>query len=140
MTFNAEIQNLVNEYNVYSRANTMLYKNPDVAEMLLSLYTIDRFQFTMKCSKIEMELISLITPYHNKPVTITDKYGNTIHGVIEHLPTREYTESNGNKRTTNNNVSFRYYDNDSQGIALWVNTGDVKTTHLYNADMIELQG
>jgi hypothetical protein len=135
--FNKQIQALVKEFNTNSRANTMLYKDKDVAEMLRVLHNIDRFDYVMRCNSISKLLIDLITPYHNRLViiTINDK---TIHGVIKHLPTRMYTDTQGNNRTTANEVSFRTYLDGTEGIALWVDTGDRETTHLYNAEFIEL--
>lgn len=134
--FNNQIQELVKEFNLNQRANTMLYKDNDVAEMLKSLHKIDRFQFVMRYNQISKELIPLITPYHNRLVVVTEKNGNIIHGVIEHLPTRMY--DNGTKETSND-VSFRTYQDNSKGIALWINTGDKRTTHLYNAENIQLE-
>lgn len=119
ITFNNQIQELVKEFNIKSRANVMLFKDSEVAEML----NIDRFQFVIRCNQISQELVPLITPYHNKPVVITEKNGNTIHGKIE----------------TSNNVVFRTYQDGSEGIALWINTGDKSTTHLYNAENIQLE-
>jgi hypothetical protein len=136
MNFNKEIQELVKQYNINSRANTMLYKDKDVAEMFKSLHNIDRFQFVMKCNQIAKELIPLITPYHNRLVVITEKSGKMTHGIIEHLPTRMY---DNNTKETSNNVKFRTYSDDSEGIALWVNTGNKFSTHLYNAEDIQLE-
>lgn len=138
--FNKQIKKLIKEYNLYSRANTMLYKDNDVAEMLKCLHNVNRDIFINKMFKIERELIPLITPYHNRMVIVTDKDGKHYHGIIEHLPTREYTNSStGKKETTDNTISFRKYNDNSEGIALWVNTGNKFTTHLYNAEDIELK-
>lgn len=134
MKFNEEIQKLVVQYNIYDRANTMLYKDKEVSNMLKELHNIDRFNFLMKCNIISDKLVSFITPYHNTKVFVTSKGGELIHGVIEHLPTREY-----NGRTLKNSVSFRTYADLSEGIALWVNTGNPFTTHLYNAEDIQLE-
>ncbi len=136
MDFSKEIQELVKEYNTYSKANTMLYNDENVAEMFKSLHNIDRFQFVIKCNQISRELIPLITPYHNKSVIVTEKNGKVIRGVIEHSPTRMY---DNNTKETYNDVSFRTYLDGSEGIALWVNTGHKSSTHLYNAKDIQLE-
>ena len=140
MEFNAEIQELVKEFNVNSRANKMLYKDKEVANMLQVLHNIDRFNFVNKCNKISRKLIPLITPFHNTKVVVkSTRTGEILKGVIEHLPTRFYTDHNQEKKETSNDVSFRYYSDGTEGIALWVNTGDSFTTHLYNAEDIQLE-
>ena len=55
------------------------------------------------------------------------------------MPTRFYTDHNQEKKETSNDVSFRTYSDGTEGIALWVNTGDNFTTHLYNAEDIQLE-
>lgn len=136
MELSKEIQELVKEYNINSKANNMLYKDEEVAIMMKTKYNLDRFDFVEKCNSISVKLIPLITPLHGKKVTVNGRNG-VVKGVIEHLPTRVYTNITGEKRTTDNTVSFRTYKDDSEGIALWVNTGDKFTTHLYNVeDMI----
>lgn len=140
MEFNLEIKELVKEFNVNSRAITMLYKDKEVANMLKDLYDIDRFSFIDKCNKISRELIPLITPLHNTKVVVkSTRTGKILKGVIQHLPTRFYTDHNQEKKETPNSVSFRTYSDGTEGIALWVDTGDSFTTHLYNAENIQLE-
>ena len=140
MKFNLEIENLVKEFNINSRANTMLYRDEEVANMLKDLHNIDRFSFVDKCNKISRELIPLITSFHNTKVVVKNtRTGKIIKGVIQHLPTRFYTNHNQEKNETSNAVSFRTYSDGTEGIALWVDTGDKFTTHLYNAENIQLE-
>lgn len=140
MKFNSDIQKLVKEFNINSRANKMLYRDEEVANMLKELHNIDRFSFINKCNKISRELIPLITPFHNTKVVVkSTRTGETLKGVIQHLPTRFYTDHNQEKKETSNDVSFRTYSDGTEGIALWVNTGDKFTTHLYNAEDIQLE-
>lgn len=139
MEFSEQINELVKEYNANSRANTMLYKDKEVEKLFKSMYGIDRFEFVHKCNSISKALIALITPYHDRAVIIIDRNNKPISGVIEHLPTRVYTGQNGEQKTTSNDVSFRTYSDGSEGIALWINTGDKYTTHLYNAENIQLK-
>lgn len=134
MEFNTQIQELVKEFNINSKANYMLYSNRDVEELFETLYGTDRFTFVNRCNQISTELIPHITTYHGSKVTIKGRHdGEVINGIIEHLPTRIYEG-----RLLNNEVSFRGYLDGSEGISLWVNTGDNLTTHLYNAENIEL--
>lgn len=140
MKFNLEIENLVKEFNINSRANTMLYRDEEVANMLKDLHNIDRFIFVDRCNSISRKLISLITPFHNTKVVVkSTRTGEVLKGVIQHLPTRFYTDHNQEKRETSNDVSFRTYSDGTEGIALWVDTGDKFTTHLYNAEDIQLE-
>ena len=126
MKFNSEIENLVKEFNINSRANEMLYRDREVAALLKATHDVDRFTFVDRCNKISRKLIPLITSFHNTKVIVKNKRtGELLKGVIEHLPT--------------NDVSFRTYSDDTEGIALWVNTGDKFTTHLYNAEEIQLE-
>ena len=133
MKFNKEIQDLVREYNMYSRANVMLYKDDEVADMLKTLHKIDRFEFVNHCNKISEKLIPLITPYDGKSVVVKTKKGPVIHGIIEHSPIRMYEG-----KVLHNNVTFRLQSDGKYGIALWINTGDVITTHLYNVELLYL--
>ena len=134
MEFNTQIQELIKEFNTNSKANNMLYKDKAVREMFKTLYGIDRFTFVDRCNQISTELIPHITVYHGTKVIIKGRHdGEIINGIIEHLPTSIYEG-----RLLNNEVSFRSYLDGSEGIALWVNTGDKLTTHLYNAENIEL--
>ena len=93
MKFNKEIQDLVHEYNVYSRANVMLYNDNEVADMLKTLHKIDRFEFVNHCNKISEKLIPLITPYDGKSVVVKTKKGPVIHGTVSYthltLPTSD---------------------------------------------------
>ena len=140
MEFNSKIKELVKEFNINSRANRMLYRDEEVANMLKDLHDIDRFDFVDKCNKISRKLIPLITPFHNTKVVVkSTRTGEVLKGVIEHLPTRFYTAPNQEKKETSNDVSFRTYSDGTEGIALWVNTGDIFTTHLYNAEDIQLE-
>ena len=134
MKFNKEVQDLVHEYNIYSRANVMLYKDDEVADRLKTLHKIDRFEFVNHCNKISEKLIPLITPYDGKSVVVKTKKGPVIHGIIEHSPIRMYEG-----KVLHNNVTFRLQSDGKYGIALWINTGDVMTTHLYNAENINLK-
>jgi len=138
MIFNKEILKLVKEYNINSRANSMLYKDKEVEEMLKSLHGVDRWKFVTKCNAIAKELIPLITPFHGTPVIVCNKRGDSIKGIIEHPARRLYIDDNGNVKETDNSVCFRNYSDKSEGIALWVNTGDKRTSHLYNSNDIEL--
>ena len=134
MKFNKEVQDLVHEYNMYSRANVMLYKDDEVADMLKTLHKIDRFEFVNHCNEISEKLIPLITPYDGKSVVVETKKGPVIHGIIEHSPIRMYEG-----KVLHNNVTFRLQSDGKYGIALWINTGDVLTTHLYNAEFLYLK-
>lgn len=131
--FNKQVVELVKQANVNDRVNNILFKDREVAEMFKSLYKLDRFDFVIKTNKIAKELIPFITPFHNKSVIVTDKKGKMLHGVIEHLPTRI-----NDGKTLDNNVSFRTFKDGSIGIALWVNTGNKYSTHLYNSEDITL--
>lgn len=139
MEFSIEIQKLVLEYNLYSRANTMLYKDKDVAEMLKSLYGVDRFVLVNRCNSISRRLIPLIAPLHGTTVFVTCKDGEILKGIIEHPATRVYLDSNGVQRETPNEVAFRDSYTGSEVIALWVNTGNKLTSHLYNAEFIQTE-
>lgn len=140
MKFNSEIENLVKEFNISSRANTMLYRDKEVADLLKATHDVDRFSFVDKCNRISRRLIPLITSFHNTKVVVKHtRTGEILKGVIEHLPTRFYTNHNQEKKETPNEVSFRTYSDGTEGIALWVNTGDKFTTHLYNAENIQLE-
>jgi len=140
MKFNSEIENLVKEFNISSRANTMLYGDKEVADLLKATHDVDRFIFVNRCDRISRKLISLITPFYNTKVIVkSTRTGEILKGVIEHLPTRFYTDHNQEKKETPNDVSFRKYSDGTEGIALWVNTGDYFTTHLYNAEDIQLE-
>ena len=139
MEFSTEIQKLVLEYNLYSRANTMLYKDKDVAEMFKSLYGIDRFDFVNNCNSISKKLIPLIAPLHGTNVFVTCKDGEVLKGTIEHPLTRMYIDSEGFQRETPNEVAFRNSYGGSEVIALWVNTGNKLTSHLYNAEFIQTE-
>ena len=66
----SEIKALVKEFNINSRANKMLYRDEEVANMLKELHNIDRFSFVNKCNKISIKLIPLITPFHNTEVVV----------------------------------------------------------------------
>ena len=140
MEFNSEIKALVKEFNINSRATTMLFRDKEVANMLKELHNIGRFSFVDKCNKISRRLIPLITPFHNTKVVVkSTRTGEILKGVIQHLPTRFYTDHNQEKKETPNDISFRTYSDGTEGIALWVNTGDNFTTHLYNAENIQLE-
>jgi hypothetical protein len=135
--FNEEILTLVREYNSYSKANNTLYRDKDVAKMLKTLYGVDRFNFVDKCNEIARKLIPLILPYNDKNVIVSVK-GKEINGVLRCLATRKYTNSQGHVITTDDSVSFRTYKDSTEGIALWVDTANKFTTHLYNTENIEL--
>jgi hypothetical protein len=138
MIFNKEIIDLVKEYRILSRANSMLCDDEEVAKMLKSLHGVDRWNFVDRCNAIARELIPLITPFHGTPVIVCNKRGDSIKGIIEHPSKRLYNDYNGNVKEIDNPVCFRNYSDKSEGIALWVNTGDRRTSHLYNSEDIEL--
>jgi hypothetical protein len=138
MRFNKKILKLVKEYNINSRAKSMLCDDEEVAKMLKSLHGVDRWNFVDRCNAIARELIPLITPFHGTPVIVCNKRGDSIKGIIEHPSKRLYIDDNGNVKETDNSVCFRNYSDKSEGIALWVNTGDRRTSHLYNSEDIEL--
>lgn len=129
---NATILELVKEYNSNSKTNQILYDNPDVAEILQRLHSVERFDFVVRCNQITKELIPFVTPYHNKSVIVT-KDNKQINGIILHPETRTYEE-----RTLDNNVAFRTFENGKDGIALWVYTGDSYSSHLYNSEDITI--
>ena len=70
MKFNTEIENLVKEFNINSRANKILYRDKEVADLLKATHDVDRFIFANRCNRIFRELIPLITPFHNTKVIV----------------------------------------------------------------------
>ena len=145
ITLSQKVQELINLYNANSKLNKFLYNNKDCNELLKSIIGNDRWQFVVKSNQIERDLIPLITPLHGKKVKILCPHSGTVNeGIIEHLPTRQYKDYNGVLKTTDNTVSFRRnHENSSnydanETIALWVNTGDKYSTHLYSIDDLEL--
>lgn len=151
------IEDLIREYNTVSKFNSFLYDNPDCNELFKTYESKDgepmwkgwggRDQFITRCHQIEKELTPVIREmYHGQEVRV---YGTRlpkegVRGTIKHELTHTYSRSDGTEGVTDNNVSFRGLDDGNalceQTIALWVETGDKYTTHLYTADRIYLVG
>ena len=131
---------LIKGHNTARKINSFLYKEEDCNQLLKTFIkgksneelSFDRWEFVNMCNNIERELIPFIYDnYHGKKVTTSEG----IEGVIEHLTKRTFEN-----RELDNTVSFRW-TNDActeETIALWVNTGDKYTTHLYTVNNLTL--
>lgn len=131
----------VEEYNICSRLNSFFYKDDKAHQYLKKSGMSDRTNLIMRCHVIKSELIAWVHHvFHNQRCQVVVG-GKTIEGVIKHELTRVYTDSKGQPQNTTNDVSFRREYEDAtysapENIALWVDTGDKYTTHLYNATQI----
>ena len=126
---------MIATYNAANKLNTFLYKNNDAHRLMKSNYAqaynieVDRFDFVRIQDHIARKLTDSIRRFHGMEVIVGGKLGR-----IEHELTRTFKGG-----TYSNHVSFRGVDgSDEETIALWVNTGDNYTTHLYNIDKIEV--
>ncbi len=137
-----EIIALISEHNACDQLNTFLYKHDECNKLFAELTNgKDRWQLVIRINQIERLLIEPIHAlFHNKEVIITETgvrkqraEKKTVTARIIHNKTREY-----NNQILDNSVSFRTDDNGNETIALWVDTGDKYSTHLYNIDLIEL--
>lgn len=140
----AQIKQLIAEYNTHSKLSTFFYHNPDCKRLALGE---DSKYSEYRSHQIETELTPIVNEHlDGKRVRVQcSKFhgGKIIDGVIHHSLTREVQYNGvGEMHTIQKEVSFRGLNDgnalDEQTIALWVETGDKYTTHLYTADRIEL--
>lgn len=122
--YSENIINKIAEYEAYDKFNDFLYKNKGCDEIFTDINNgKDRFILVNASNRLSKELTPEISSiFHNKKCVV-----NGIEGIIEHPLTITYQEEE-----LTNETSFR------KGIALWVNTGNSLTTHLYNASEIEI--
>lgn len=127
-----EVQHHIADYNANSKLNTFLYNNVDCNKLFgtSTTHNDDRWLLVRNMGKIEYKLIKYIHEnFHDKRVTV-----DSIKGIIKHPLTRYY-DNNGEQKETHNDVSFRSV-NGSETIALWVETDNKFSTHLYTIDQI----
>lgn len=139
----AQMKQLIAEYNTYSKISTFFYHNPDCRKLLMDGGKYNEY----RSHQIETELTPIVNEHlDGKRVRVQCSAfhgGKIIDGVIRHALTREVQYNGvGEMHTIQKEVSFRGVNDgnalDEQTIALWVDTGDRYTTHLYTADRIEL--
>lgn len=130
----SDIVQMIKQHNINSKLNNFLYKNEDCNEFIKELTGQDRWQFVTKNNKIERELITYIHDnFHNRKCIVNGK-----EGVIKQEKTREFEN-----RTYDNSISFRREYEDStysapETIALWVETDNKMTSHLYTVNNIHI--
>lgn len=135
-----EEKEAIKRYNAASKLNNFLYKEEASKDLFMDTFLhkcgtgADRFQLVDMCNKISRELTPGIHRFHGKTCMI-----DGIAGVIKHELKREYIG-----RILDNETCFRassYEDvNCEETIALWVETGDKFTSHLYTIDKIKITG
>jgi len=135
-----EEKEAIKRYNAASKLNIFLYKNKGSNDLFNELFGnqygnhADRFQLVDICNKISRELTPGMHRFHGKNCIV-----DGIKGVIKHELKREY-----DGRILDNETCFRassYEDvNCEETIALWVETGDKFTSHLYTIDKIKITG
>lgn len=143
LNLSTEAQALIAEYNTNGKLNSFLYQNKDCHELFKTFLEgeySDRFILVRRKNNIERELISYIHEnFHGKKVEVTDNFGQTFKGVIEHELTRTY---NDGTQITDNKVCFRFDEVVNkmgvETVSLWVNTGEKDSTHLYSINNITL--
>lgn len=135
------------EIRICDKFNSFLYKNKECNEYfatnILKAEYDDRFIFVRKKNRLEREMAPIVHElFHGKYCVVKQhisrpgvKSGSTVIGHIEHPLTRTYGKDH---KETSNDVSIRTGSDGKETIALWVNTGDKHTTHLYNLEDIEL--
>lgn len=132
---------LVAECSALDKLNHFLYTHDDCNNVLKSYMNgKDRWAFVSRKNQIAAELVANIhNIFHGRQVIVPDIFGKpkNITGIIEHDLVRNYEG-----RIFTNNVLFRSIESGNtmsgETIALWVNTGDKYTSHLYNIDKIEI--
>lgn len=133
ITIPLDVQEAIAKYNTASRANQLFYNDKGVNHMMVTLYPdFDRFKFVNICNQVSYDLIDWVCSLDGTVVVLP----NGLSGVIEHKSTRTYED-----RELRNSVSLRCnseIDNSIATIAVWVNTGDRGTTHLYNLDRLQI--
>ena len=122
MVLTIKIKKLIDEYNVNYRANTMLYKEKDVAALIKANYNVDRFNFLKRMNQIERELVTLLAHLDGENAIVTTREGECVQGKIEIA----------------NKIPFLDFDNEEgkPEMTLWVETGHRRTSQLYAADKI----
>lgn len=138
--FSDAVKALIAEYNINSRMNTFLYNNADIHQWFKDKGQIpDRFDFVVRCNRIEEELLVLLRDQFNgREVVTADTFtGKDVKGKIEINLMRTY-----DGHTFRDNMAMRGVNDgnalDQQTVAFWVVTDNPMTTHLYTADKVML--
>lgn len=124
-TLPEDVLNLIIEHNANSKLNSFLSNNKDCNDIIKKISNGDRWQFVNRMSKIEKELIIFANSFDERIVLINE----ITKGTVKHKKTKEFEG-----KTLDNSVSFRReheMESYPETIALWVDTGDKRNSHLY---------
>lgn len=138
---NKDTQLLITEYNANTKLNSFLAKHEDCDELFKQFVTKaggyeGRFTLVRRCNQIERELITYVHDnFHGIKCRVKTPKGE-IDGIIQHDKYRMFEG-----RKVDYTVSFRRRFEDAnysepETIALWVDTMDRFTTHLYPISQI----
>lgn len=138
-TFTSEMTELVSRHNAYDKLTRFLCSTDNKDSLALLKEKSNYNQFSMRMYPEELRLQQIIVErYHGQKVLVSNGSKNLIQGTIKEELTRVFEG-----RTHNETATFRYISHEpmnGETLAFWVVTDDRYSTHLYNAEEIEMVG